>query len=187
MSDGANNILGTKRIKRKFGPEGQEREYTFSVIVLAEHAEKESYICSMRANPLEALLKALDRLPDSVKADAKRLRKLQDRLEDKCLVALASPQFVRRTLEEEFDDSLHGLAWGLWRALRDNEPDFGKPVKAEGEKIVYTSEAGREYTMTPAEGVQACLDFMENVVGNARFKELFQIRDGVENPPELGN
>ena len=182
MTDGLNNLLGTRKISRKFG----DKEYTFSVIVLAEHAEKESYVTSLRGNPLEGLIRAVASLPPSMKEDRRSFRKMVDRLEDKCLKALSAPSFITRDVEEEFDNSLHGLAWSLWRALRDNHAEFGM-VENSDSNVVWKSDAGREYTMTPKEGVQTCLDFMENTVGSERFKELFQIRDGVEAPSELGN
>lgn len=168
--DGISNLVGHKTVSRSFNG----REYRFSLKVLADHAEKEAHILSLKPSPFEVMA----RLPDSLTSPQLAA------IEDKLIREATRAQFVTRIEEAEFDDSLHGLAWGLWRALRDNEYDFGK--LRTGEDPVFETPLGDGYSLTPAQGIQKTLDFIESV-GNDRLGELHDIRDGVEHPPELKN
>jgi hypothetical protein len=170
LSDGISNLVGGRTISRKFG----DRTFHFSVVVLAEHAEKEQYILSLKPTVYELL----SQIPSTAGARTRQA------LEDAAFRSATKPQCVTRDDESEFDQSLHGLAWGLWRALRDNHKEFGRMTS--GADAVYTSPAGRPYSITPAEGVQRALDFIEQN-GNERFGELVDIRDGVEQKSEMGN
>lgn len=168
--DGISNLVGRKSVTRTFNG----REYRFSLKVLADHAEKEAYILSLKPSPFDVLAT----LPDSLNPDARAV--IEERLTKEAL----RPQFVTREQEVDFDCSLHGLAWGLWRSLRDNEHDFGK--LKDGEMAVFETPLGVGYSLTPEQGIQRTLDFIEEV-GDERVAELHDIRDGVESPPELKN
>lgn len=168
--DGISNLVGVKKVSREFNG----RTYSFSLKVLADHAEKEEYLLSLKPDPFAVLAKVPADMDPQMRAA------IADRITSAALKA----QFASRIDESEFDASLHGLAWGIWRALRDNEEDFGRLKK--GEEPVFTTPLGVGYSLTVAEGIQKTLDFIE-AVGNARFAELQDIRDGVENPPELKN
>lgn len=170
MSDGLNNMAGRPTVTREFNG----KTYHFRTIVLGEHAEKETYIQSLKPNPLEVLAK----IPPTVAQNVRRS------IEDAALRAATVPQFVTREQESQFDESLHGLAWGLWRSLRDLNEDFGKRVSTAPPKHI--TPLGIEYDMTPTEGVQRCLDLIEEL-GNKHFADLVAIRDGVVQKDIVGN
>lgn len=168
--DGISNVVGVKTAARTFNG----REYRFKLKVLANHAEKEAHILGLKPSPFEVM----ETLPATLPEQSMAL------IVDRLVKESQRPQFVTRFEEVEFDASLHGLAWGLWRAMRDQEFDFGKLKKDED--AVYETPDGTGYSMKPAQGVQRALDFIEEV-GTERIGELEAIRDGVENPPELKN
>jgi len=168
--DGISNLVGVKTVSRTFNG----REYRFALKVLADHAEKEAHILGLKPSPFEVMETLPDTLPEQSRAQ----------IIDRLVKESQRPQFATRFEEHEFDQSLHGLAWGLWRSLRDQEYDFGKLKK--GEDPVFETPSGVGYSLTPADGVQRALDFIEEV-GSDRIGELEAIRDGVEDPPELGN
>lgn len=170
MLDGISNVIGRKTVTRTI----DGKTYTFSVMVLADHAEKERYILSLRPDPLAML----SRLPPNA---PERVRK---GLEDAIVRAASRPAFVSREDEEAFDKSLHGLAWSIWRALRDHHAEFGKMV--DGQSVAYESSSGISYCVTPAEGVQRALDLIE-AAGNQHLRTFLDVRDGVTEATELGN
>lgn len=171
--DGLSNQLGTRQITFVFDDAEGKDKFTFTVIVLDGYAEKEQYILSLCPSPLQLVTT----LPDNTPAH------IASGFMEKALELAMRPQYITRTEEKKFDMALHGLAWSLWRGLRDNHAEFGKYV--EGSKVVYTTPDGTDYTVTPEEGVTLMYKFIERA-GVARFKELVAIRDGIEEPPELG-
>jgi hypothetical protein len=167
MSDGLHNLVGRKQITRTLNG----KQYTFRVMVLADHAEKEAYILGLKPDPLASLAKLPANMPSHVRQS----------VVDAAMKSATRAQFVTRHEEQEFDESLHGLAWSLWRSLRDNHADFGK-----GGAVVYTAPSEVSYSLTPAQGVQKALDLIEEV-GSKHLTDLMNIRDGVEEKTDLGN
>lgn len=170
MSDGIQNLVGTKKITREFNG----KSYSFSVRVLDDHAEKEAYILALKPNPFTIL----DKLPPETSARTREI------VEARAVAEAMRPAFVSRREEAEFDNSLHGLAWGLWRALRDNHEEFG--LLPDGKTSAFVNPAGKAYGITPAEGVQKLLELIEDV-GSSLHSHLIDIRDGMDSPPELKN
>lgn len=142
------------------------REFRFSLKVLADHAEKEAYILSLKPSPFTLL----ETLPKEMDPRARAIA------EDRMIKEALRPQIVSHAEEISFDQSIQGLAWGLWRSLRDFEHDFGK--LHDKEEAVFTTPLGVGYSLTPAQGIQRTLDFIESV-GRDQLQELHDIRDGV--------
>ena len=170
MADGLFNIAGRPAQVHEFAG----MELSFRAITLAEHAEKEAYIASLRPDPLAALERVSAKAAPSVRRS----------IEDAVLRAVSAPLFVSRETEQEFDQSVHGVAWGLWRALRDDNGEFGQ--LSPGETATYTSPAGVGYSVGPRDGVQLAMDLME-AVGNAEIGRLIAARDGAEQRAIVGN
>jgi TRAP-type C4-dicarboxylate transport system substrate-binding protein len=170
MSDGIAHIGPPRQVTRTI----EGKEYTFSTIILADHAEKENYILSLMPGPMEALATVPSSVPKHV----------QEMLVAAAMKAAQRPRFVTRDEEQEFDESLHGNAWRIWRSLRDNHVEFGKPT--EGRQNKYTI-GKKSYTLTPAEGVQAALDFMERIGNEALMKQVIPAVDGSEQADLLPN
>jgi hypothetical protein len=169
MLEGVSNLIGRKTITRTI----DGRAWTFSVMVLADHAEKERYILSLKPDPVALML----RLPATTPASVRKS------VEDAIVRAASRGQFVTQDEEAEFDKSLHGLAWSIWRALRDHHQEFGR--LADGERVAYQAGSAG-YSITPADGVQRALDLIE-AAGNAHLKTFMDVRDGVTERTELGN
>ena len=185
--DGISNLVGRKTITRTLGG----KRYTFSLIVLDEYAEKEAYILSLRPNPFEIFTKINTAgLPP----------RLVSAMEDKAIEAAGKPAIVGRKDEQEFDGSIRGLAYTLWRSLRDNSKEFG--LLGNDQDAEYTSPAGAKYSMGPDAGIEVALKLIEKVGSEEHGKlldiqngvepgepsgELKDIQSDVENPPELGN
>lgn len=168
--DGISNLIGRKTFTRTFAG----KEYTFwSMRVLQDHAEKESYILSLRPSAWDMIRD----LPPDVP------RETRQRLEAQAIDRAGRAQIVSRLEELEFDNSLNGLAYSLWRCLRDHHAEFG--MLQPDQSPVY-SVGGVGYSLTPAQGVQAAKDFIEKV-GDDHHAQLLAIQNGVESPPELKN
>lgn len=144
--DGISNIAGTRTASLRVG----DKTYTLAPKVLAEYGERERYILSLCPSPFEALGK----LPADFPADARA------RLERLALEAATKPQFIALDEDAAFDQSLHGIAWRLWRALRTNHPEI--------------------------DGVQAALDLIE-AAGQQRLAEIADKLDGAEEKDALKN
>lgn len=169
MSDGIAHI-GPPRVL-KLTIDG--KEYSFTTIILAEHAEKESYILSLRPDPLQALSTLSASAPKHVQA----------LVADAAMKAAQRPAFVTRDEEAQFDESLHGMAWRIWRSLRENHAEFGK--SADGVEVKHRV-GSKSFTMSPTDGVQAALTFMETI-GNAQLSRVLKVMDGIEQTELLGN
>lgn len=168
--DGVSNLIGRKTFTRTFGG----KTYTFwSMRVLQDHAEKEAFILSLRPS----LWDIIRSLPADVPKETRH------RLESQAVERASKAQIVSRLEELEFDNSINGLAYTLWRCLRDHHPEFGQ--LQPGQPAAYIFQ-GIGYSLTPMQGVQAAKDFIEEV-GDAHHTELLNIQNNVENPPELKN
>lgn len=179
MSEGLANIAG----KRKPQLTINGRVYTLSPMVLGEYAERENYILSRKPSPFEALEKlppvverpkAIRKEPgesDSEYANRRheynqqlekheRQTRLREELTKRAFKEAMQPQFVSFEEDNAFDNSLHGIAWKLWRALRDNHPEI--------------------------DGVQAALDLLEEA-GDEALKDITDKLDKSEEKDLLGN
>lgn len=161
MADGLDNLIGEKTSTLSVGG----KDYTVSTALMADHAEKESYINGLRPGLAELLSQIPDRIP----------AKVMQGLQETAFKVSLRPQFVTQDEEDEFDESRHGFAWRVWRSLRDHHTEFGK-----GGDQIYQAPNERWYSMTPAEGVQAVLSFMEF----AQDFELAAIRQRVDEAEE---
>jgi hypothetical protein len=110
-------------------------------------------------------------------------RETRQRLESQAIDRAGRAQIVSRLEELEFDNSLDGLAYSLWRCLRDHHAEFGR--LQPDQEPVYTVH-GVGYSLTPAQGIQAAKDFIEQV-GDDHHAQLLAIQANVESPPELKN
>lgn len=145
--DGLNNVAGVHINELHHNG----KTYKLAVLGLRDHAEKEAYILSHKPNPL-TLLDQLPPLPpapkmpvppDDLKDTAamakyhaaltayQREKAQHDaalstrvRLEESLRKEAMAPRFVSFDDETKFDNSLHGIGWRLWRALRANHPEI---------------------------------------------------------------
>lgn len=169
MSDGIAHIGPPRVIKLTI----DGKEYSFTTIILAEHAEKEAYILSLRPDALQAL----STLP------ATAPKHVQSLVADAAMKAAQRPAFVTRDEEAQFDESLHGMAWRIWRSLRENHVEFGMPTDGAPIKHKVGSKA---FAMSPADGVQAALTFMETI-GNEQVGRVINAVGGTEQAELVGN
>ena len=167
MADGLHNLIGEKTTKIKVG----ETEYTLSTAVMADHAEKEAYIHSLRP----ALMSLLSRIPTTLSP-----RAVQS-MQETAFKLAGKSQFVTQDEEIEFDSSPHGIAWRLWRSLRDYHEEFGK-----GGDPIYQAPNGRSYSVKPADGVQLVLNFMERA-GNEATRAIVRAVEEAEEADILPN
>jgi hypothetical protein len=143
--------------------------------VLADYREVEAYIVSMRRNPIEVMRQAAD-MPGQV---------IQLVVSEAVRVASA-PTFVRGDEYDSFRASPHGMAYEAWRALRDNEEDFGMIPQGEKRRCVYKAPSGVTYSLTPEQGVQKVLDVIETA-GRLAFDQLVAIARMSSQDVVLGN
>lgn len=169
MSDGIAHIGPPRVIKLTI----DGKEYSFTTIILAEHAEKEAYILSLRPDALQALATLPATAPKHV----------QSLVADAAMKAAQRPAFVTRDEEAQFDESLHGMAWRIWRSLRENHTEFGMPT--EGAQIKH-KVGSKTFTMSPADGVQSALTFMETI-GNEQVGRVINAVGGTEQAELVGN
>ncbi len=170
MADGLDKMVGERTATVKL----DGRTYRLSTAVLADHAEKESHIHSLRPS----LGELLGQIPAGM--DSRVMTGLQESM----LKVASRPAFVTQEEEQSFDESLHGVAWRLWRAMRDHHEEFG--LISNGQPAAYRAPNGRSYSMTPEDGIQALLDFMESI-GNEKLSELQAAADASEEKDILGN
>ena len=154
MSDGLRNISG----RRIIDVEIEGRTYQFSPMGMQQYAEKESYMLARKGNPLDLLSNVPDGITETLKG----------RIVDTAVRVASRPMFVRVDEEADFDNSLHGMGWRLWRSLRDTESDFGK--LESGEKAVWTSAEGNGYGVSPTQGVQLAIDLLMRIGEEAKAK-----------------
>ena len=181
--DGIRNIAGRRTAQIQI--DGQT--YTVEPMVLAEYAERESYILALKPNPLDVIA-SLPPLPpepqvpvppDSKqgaegaaayrpklaayqreKAQYEQLLAQRARLEERAWKEATKPRCVTVEEEQQFDNSLHGIAWRLYRSLRRNHPEI--------------------------DGVQAALDLIERA-GNQKLGQIVATLDQAEERDILGN
>ena len=181
--DGIRNIAG----RRTAQIEIDGNKYTVEPMVLAEYAERESYILRLKPNPLEVLA-SLPPLPpapqvpvppdvkdgaegaaayrpklaayQAEKARYEQLVSQRARLEERAWKEATRPRCVTVEEEQQFDNSLHGIAWRLYRSLRRNHPEI--------------------------DGVQAALDLIERA-GNSNLAHIVETLDHAEERDIVGN
>jgi len=179
MSEGLAHIAGAR--KPQLTIDG--KTYTLTPMILGEYAEREAYILSRKPSPFEALEK-LPPVPDRPKpiikgedetAEEYAARrheyntalkqhenqvKLRDELTKQAFTMAMQPQFVSIEEDNAFDNSLHGIAWKLWRALRKHHPEV--------------------------DGVQSALNLLEKA-GSDSMKDITDKLDQSEEKDLLGN
>jgi hypothetical protein len=103
--DGLANLMGTLRPPRKLTIDGVE--YEFRPADLRDYGEREDYVLGL-TNPM-ALAGQLSSLKDS---------ELRNGIIDKMVEYMLRPRFVTVHEDIDFEDSIHGLAYETWRALK---------------------------------------------------------------------
>lgn len=103
--DGISNLSGDRTAHITIGG----KRYTLRPQVLAEYAERERYILSLKPNPIEVAAKS----PPEVR----------DQLLERAWSEATRPQIVTMDEESRFDASMHGIAWRFWRAVRRDHPE----------------------------------------------------------------
>lgn len=145
--DGIRNVGGTKTTQATFA--GQT--WTLRTQLMARYSERENYILSLKPNPLK-LVERLPPLPSpptppipldpgaspeqhaaasrelatyqKAKQEHDELVSTRKRIERTAWSEAQRPQVVTFEDETAFDNSLHGIAWRLWIALRDHHPEI---------------------------------------------------------------
>jgi hypothetical protein len=173
LSDGIHNIIGGNVVA--FEREIAGRRWTFSPLILAEHAEKEAYICGKRVDVIRKIGELPANIPPGLMAQIIQI----------AVKEAGRSQFATREEEHAFDVSLHGIAWALWRALRANHEEFGAP-DAAGTQHIRHRVGDAKFTITPAEGVQRALNLIESA-GNESLPLIQSIIDGSEGRDLLKN
>jgi len=163
------------------------KEYTSTTRVLSNYGDRERYILSLKPSPM-SVIENLEPLPDAptipippdVKEGSEAATKygkelasyqqakrshdqavaIRARLETKAWNESMRPRVV--TLEEDqlFDSSLHGIAFRLWRSLRDHHPEVNS--------------------------VQAALDLIESH-GSHRLAEIVSELDRTDEEDKIKN
>jgi len=167
MADGLHNLIGEKTTTITV----DGTEYTLSTAVMADHAEKEAYIHSLRPS----LMQLLSQIPSTLSPRAAQA------MQEVAFRVAGRSQFVTQDEEIEFDSSPHGIAWRLWRSLRDYHEEFGK-----GGDPIYQAPNERSYSVTPANGVQLVLNFMERA-GNEATQAIVRAVEESEEADILPN
>lgn len=167
MADGLRNLIGEKTVTLEVG----DKVYTMSTAVMADHAEKEAYIHSLRPS----LMSLLSQIPSTLSPRATQS------MQETAFKLAGKSQFVTQDEEIEFDSSPHGIAWRLWRSLRDYHAEFGK-----GGDEIYQAPNGRSYSVTPPDGVQLVLNFME-AAGNEATRAIVRAVEEAEEADILPN
>lgn len=128
--DGIANVAGLRTVPLKIGG----KTYTLAPMILAEYAERENYILSLRPDPWERL----KTIPENLPAWAKDaiLKQITDDINRESRM----PRVVTMEEEARFDASLHGIGWRLMRALRGNHPEIDTVDKA----LALIEEAGSD-------------------------------------------
>lgn len=181
--DGIRNIAGRRTARLTVNG----KAYTVEPQVLAEYAERESYILALKPHPLDVIehlppLPAAPQVPDppdpqagaeGAKAYAPKLAAFQRakavydhhvatraRLESRAWSEAMRPRIVTVEDEQHFDSSLHGIAWRLWRAVRKHHPEINS--------------------------VQAALDLIESA-GTPALPNIVEALEQAEEKDILGN
>jgi len=141
---------------------------------LAEYREVEQYITAMRRNPVDVIKQAAD-LPANVLG----------LLVAESIKVASAPTYVRGDEYQSFESSPRGMAFDVWRALRDNEEEFGMIPQGEKRNAAYVF-GGKRYTLGPDEGVQKVLDLFDEYGGDA-IQELARIARASSQQVALGN
>jgi hypothetical protein len=143
--------------------------------VLAEYREVEAYLVDMRRNPIDIMRQAANLPPSVLKL-----------LIEESVKSANAPTFVTSTDYEQFQRSPHGMAYDVWRALRDNHDEFGMIPKGQKGGVAYKAPNGVGYSITPEQGVQLALDLVAEY-GQKAFVELAEIARASSQEVALGN
>lgn len=150
MADGLAHLAPAGVVTRTLGG----RELRFSVVTMGTLAEKEAYILALMPNPMAII----GTIPDNAPKYAQEL------IAAAAMKVAMRPAYVSRDEDQDFDASPHGAAWAAWRGLRDNHAEFG--MWSDGCEVRHTVGTGanrRRYTMTPQQGVEACMALFEEI------------------------
>lgn len=115
MADGLFNLCGRRAVELK----KNGKTYTMLIRRLADYALKEESMVSRIGNPWEGIEAIKDQ----------RSKELAMKI---AADVAARPKIATLQDENRFDNSLRGIAWGVWRALSEKHPDeFPPNVSAE--------------------------------------------------------
>lgn len=141
--DGISNITGVRHNTIVI----DDKKYHLKPKVLDDYAERESYICSLKPNPLliieslplleerplpimRANGEAMDAYNLRLAAHKRKTKEIDAKHEarqlmiDRAMIEASKPKICSFDDENAFDSSLHGIAWKFWRALREDHPEI---------------------------------------------------------------
>lgn len=110
MADGLFNLCGRRAVELK----KNGKTYTMLIRRLADYALKEEAMVSLIGNPWEGIEAIKDQ----------RSKELAMKI---AADVAARPKIATLQDENRFDNSLRGIAWGVWRALCEKHPDEFPP------------------------------------------------------------
>lgn len=110
MADGLFNLCGRRAVELK----KNGKTYTMRIRRLADYALKEEAMVSRIGNPWEGI--------EAIKEP--RTKELAMKI---AADVAARPKIATLQDENRFDNSLRGIAWGVWRALSEKHPDEFPP------------------------------------------------------------
>lgn len=108
--DGLSHVAGRRTLTIEIGG----KVYTLSPTRLADYADRETYILSLRPDPWDIVRRMPADLPPIAQA----------RIEQKLIDQAMKPRLVTFDEEMAFDSSLHGTAYRFWQALKPHHPEI---------------------------------------------------------------
>ena len=149
LSNGVAQYLSPNRA---YTAKFRDKEWTFSIGRLKHYSEKAQFIHSKFTHPRDVLAELPAELSPAVR----------DEVTQKLVQACAGVMYVTPLDEEEFDNTLMGRGYAIWRCLRDHHEELGKLPDGA------TSGAHRVgntwYSLTPDQGIDAALSWYEQEV-----------------------
>lgn len=97
-----------------------DEEYTLRPLKVGVYAEMESYIVSLRTDPIAEAAKAVDSVPAQHHAAIWAAAMKQ----------ATSGKTVTAAEAADFENSIHGLAWKFWRCIEADHPEIDSVQKA---------------------------------------------------------
>jgi hypothetical protein len=96
------------------------KTYKLRPLKVGVYGEMESYVLSLRADPLRAAGEAVAKLPAQYHAA----------IWEAAMKVVMAHRVVTNEEMAAFERSLKGIAWMLWKCLEQDQPEIGTPEKA---------------------------------------------------------
>lgn len=171
MADGHARTTGRLPRKVILG----DREYTMRPFTVGILAEMESYIISMREDPIVAAAKAAPGVSDEFRKE----------MWDAAMRASVSHRMVTSADQAAFENSVRGLSFKLWTCLRDDQPEFKTPDDAM--KLI--SDLALTYGDSIVAQIAAQVDVSSGLVdlGNLSGPSMTRASQRLEDAPALAD